>query len=115
MLGSQSWSFNGGNDAFNATYLQPFLSYTTKKHTGFSLNTESTYDWISDQWTVPINLGVSQLVKIGKLPVQFQLGGRWYAEAPTAVPIGVCASRSLSSCPNIKIPATHKYTKPLNS
>ena len=86
MLASQSWSFHGGNDAFNGTFLQPFLSYTTKKHTGYSLNTESTYDWITNQWTVPINLGVSQLVKIGKLPVQFQLGGRWYAEAPDGGP-----------------------------
>ncbi len=86
MLGSQTWSFHGGNDAINATYLQPFLSYTTKTRTGFSLNTESTYDWRDIQWTVPINVGVSQLVKIGKLPVQFQLGGRWYAEKPDGGP-----------------------------
>ena len=66
----------------NATFLQPFLTYTTGTHTTFSLNTESSYDWENSQWTVPINLGVSQLLKIGGSPIQFQLGGRYYAETP---------------------------------
>ncbi len=86
MLANQLWSFHGGNDATNATYLQPFLSYTTAKHTSYSLNTESTYDWRNEQWTVPINLMVAQLVKIGELPVQFQIGGRVYADAPDGGP-----------------------------
>jgi len=84
MLANQVWSFAGEDDRayVNRTYLQPFLSYTTKKHTTFSLNTESGYDWEQEQWTVPLNLMVSQLVKIGKMPIQFQIGGRYYAEAP---------------------------------
>ena len=35
---------------------------------------------------MPLNLGVAQLVKIGKLPVQFQVGGRYYAEKPAHGP-----------------------------
>ncbi|MGH9894008.1 MAG: hypothetical protein ACREA0_18915 [bacterium] len=35
-----------------------------------------TYDWENNQWTVPINASGSQLLKLGKLPVQFNLGGR---------------------------------------
>ncbi len=35
---------------------------------------------------MPVNLAVSQLVKIGKLPVNFQLGGRYYADKPTGGP-----------------------------
>ena len=78
------WSY-AGNDSrssVNSTFLQPFVSYTTKKHTTVSLNTETSYDWSGDQWTVPVNLGVSQLVHLGKQPVSFQIGGRYYAEAP---------------------------------
>lgn len=30
---------------------------------------------------------VAQLVKIGVVPVQFQLGGRWYADKPDGGPI----------------------------
>jgi hypothetical protein len=48
-----------------ATSIQPFVSYSTKTHTTFGLNTESAYDWEHSQWTVPINLTVSQLLKIG--------------------------------------------------
>jgi hypothetical protein len=86
MLANQLWSFNGGNDSFNATYLQPFVAYTTKTQTTFALNSESTYNWIDSQWTIPFNLMVAQLVKIGEVPVQFQLGGRWYADKPEGGP-----------------------------
>lgn len=86
ILANQIWSFGPSDEQVNATYLQPFLSYTTKMHTTYSLNTESTYDWEGRQWSVPINLAVAQLVKIGELPVQFQLGGRWYADGPDGGP-----------------------------
>jgi hypothetical protein len=83
-LANHIWSY-AGDDArqdVSATFLQPFLTYTTDMHTTFSLNTESSYDWENSQWTVPINLGISQLLKIGGSPIQFQLAGRYYAEAP---------------------------------
>ena len=67
-------------------FLQPFISYTFPTYTTLTLNTESTYNWTAQQWTVPINLMVSQLVKFGKAPVQFQLGTRYYAEGPSGGP-----------------------------
>jgi len=70
----------------NSTFLQPFLSYTTKTHTTFGMQTESTYDWENSKWTVPLNPYVSQLVKLGGQPVSFLLGPKWYAEGPTAAP-----------------------------
>ena len=70
----------------NVTFIQPFLSYTTPKQTTLGLNTESSYNWDSGDWTVPINLTVSQLVKIGGNPVQFFAGVRWYAESPDGGP-----------------------------
>ena len=82
------WSFAGTSSRaeVNATYLQPFISFTTKKAMTFTLNTESTYDWDNDQWTVPLNVMVQQLVKIGKQPVAFTAGGRYYAEKPDEGP-----------------------------
>lgn len=84
VLGNHLWSFagDGSREEVNATFLQPFLTYITRKQTTFALNTESTYDWSNSQWTVPLNLSVSQLVKIGSMPVSFMLGGRCYAEKP---------------------------------
>ncbi|HXJ59239.1 MAG TPA: hypothetical protein VNU68_21480 [Verrucomicrobiae bacterium] len=73
---------NGGRPDVSSTFLQPFVAYQTKTHTTLTLNTESAYDLENSQWTVPVNVMVSQLVKIGKLPVSFTLGARYYAEAP---------------------------------
>jgi hypothetical protein len=81
------WSFAGwGEDNVSSTFLQPFISFTTKKQTTLTLNTESTYDWTHSEWTVPLNLMLSQLVKIDKQPIQFQIGGRYYAEKPDGGP-----------------------------
>jgi len=81
------WSYEGwGDNEVNATFLQPFVSYTTKTFTTFGLNTESTYDWRNDQWTVPLVAQVSQLLKIGNQPVQFSLGAKYYADKPNGGP-----------------------------
>ena len=85
LLFNHIWSFAGNEHRtyVSSTFLQPFLSYTTKTHTTFGVNTESSYDWHNDQWTVPINFTVAQLTKIGTTPVQFTLGARVYAEGPS--------------------------------
>ena len=82
------WSYagDGGRANVNSTFVQPFVSYTTKTYTTLGLNTESTYDWQRGQWTVPLNATVAQLLKIGKLPVQFTLGARYYADGPGGGP-----------------------------
>lgn len=89
-LANHVWSISG-NDEFgkqSATFLQPFVSYTTPKATSFSLNTESTYNWESEEWSVPINFVVSQVVKVGKQPMQLGLGARYWADAPDGGPEG---------------------------
>jgi len=82
------WSYAGDEhrDYVSSTFVQPFISYTTKTKTTFGVNTESTYDWHNSQWTVPINLSVSQLLKIGKMPVSLGLGLKYYAEGPSGAP-----------------------------
>jgi len=82
------WSVagEGDRDDVSSTFLQPFLAYTTKKQTTFTLNSETTYDWDHSRWTVPINAMAAQLVKVGKTPMQFQLGGKYYAEGPSGAP-----------------------------
>ncbi len=87
-LANHIWSVAGSDDRpdVSATFIQPFVSYTTKKATTYSLNTESTYDWKAEQWVVPINVSVSQLVKVGKQPVSFGIGGRYYVAKPDGGP-----------------------------
>ena len=87
-LANHLWDFAGDDSrgAVNATYLQPFVSYTTAKATSYTLNAESTYDWQANQWVIPINFVVSQLVKIGGQPVSIFAGARYYVEAPDQGP-----------------------------
>lgn len=83
-LANHIWSIAGDDDAedVNQTFLQPFASLAVGHGRSITLNTELTYDWEAEQWTVPINLMVAQVMKFGKQPVSLQIGGRYYAEAP---------------------------------
>ena len=75
----------------NNTFLQPFLSYTTKDAWTFAVNTESSYNWAAEQWSVPINWSVAKLTSIGGQRVQFQAGLRYWAHSPAGGPDGVGA------------------------
>lgn len=89
-LANHIWSFAGDEDRpdVSNTFLQPFISYTTHDAWTFSLNTESTYDWKSEEWSVPINFQVSKLVKFGAQPVSLSAGARYWATAPENGPEG---------------------------
>jgi len=77
-------SFSGEENRanINATYIQPFVAYITATKTTFGLNTESTYDWEAGQWSVPVNITVSQLLRSGRQPLQLQAGVRYWADGP---------------------------------
>jgi aryl-phospho-beta-D-glucosidase BglC (GH1 family) len=89
-LANHIWSVGGESDRadISATFVQPFLSYTTKTATTFGLNTESTYDWKSNRWTVPINATVSQVLKLGNQLIQVGGGVRYWAKSPASGPEG---------------------------
>lgn len=85
MLANHLWDYAGEHDRadINASFIQPFVSYTNRGWT-YTLQTESTYDWESEEWSVPINGVLSKVVRIGKLPVSFAVGARYWANAPDA-------------------------------
>ena len=87
-LANHLWSVAGDADRadVNATFLQPFVTYITKTKTTVALNTESTYDWETSQWSVPINFNVQQLVAPGGHPLQIGAGVRYWAESPETGP-----------------------------
>jgi hypothetical protein len=88
ILFNHLWSFAGDDDRdnVNATFLQPFVSFTTETLTTFGINTESTYDWKNSDWTIPINISATQLLKLGNQPLSLTLGWRYYAQAPSGGP-----------------------------
>jgi hypothetical protein len=91
MLANHIWSFAGDSDRndISSTFLQPFVSYTTKDAWTFTLNTESTYNWEAEEWSVPINFQVAKLVVIEKQPISLFAGIRYWAESPDSGPDGI--------------------------
>ena len=84
VLANHIWSFAGSDDRqdVNATYLQPFVSKSLGQGRTVSFSLESTKDWENEQWTVPFNMGFSKVSRIGKQLVSYQMGLRYYLDAP---------------------------------
>ena len=89
LLANHIWSFGGSGDQdVNATFVQPFVSYTTPAAWSYTLQTESTYDWENTQWAVPISGVVSKVTKVGDQLVSFAGGVRYWADGPEGGPHG---------------------------
>jgi hypothetical protein len=88
MLANQLWSFAGEDDRadLSNTFMQPFVAYTTPTAWTFSVQSETNYNWTAEQWSVPVNVAATKLVKIGKLPVSLQAGVGYWAESPDSGP-----------------------------
>ena len=86
MLANHVWSF-AGDDArqdISNTLIQPFAAYTWPSAISVSVQSESTYNWKAEQWSVPVNVAVSKLVRFGKLPVSLAGGVGYWAKSPDA-------------------------------
>ncbi len=53
--------------------MQPFVSYIPGGGWTYTLNSETTYDWNSEQFLIPINFMVSKMIPIGGQQTQWQL------------------------------------------
>ncbi len=83
-LVNQLWTLNG-ND-INETFIQPWVTYELGNGRSVSITSQSSYDWIEHEWTVPLNVGFAQIVNFGQQPVQIQIGGIYMLTAPADVP-----------------------------
>lgn len=89
VLANHIWSFAGsGSQNVSATFVQPFVSYTTPTAWSFALNTESTYDWEREQWSVPLNVVVTKVTKVGDQLISVGGGVRYWADGPENGPHG---------------------------
>jgi len=87
------WSFADTGDSersdVNQTFIQPFLAYTTPKAVTFTLQSESTANWEAEsgqRWTVPVNVLVSKVTKLGPFPFSIAAGAGYYVESPNIGP-----------------------------
>lgn len=86
-----TWSFAGQSDRadVNAFFTNPFIVKNLPK--GWYVNTSPiiTANWDAangEQWLVPVGAGAGKVFKIGKLPVNAQMGYYNYVIAPTYGP-----------------------------
>jgi hypothetical protein len=82
----ESFAGKGRRADVSATFIQPFLAYVTPTQTSFGLNTESTYDWETNKWSVPINVTAAQVMRFGNQLVQIGGGLRYWVTTPDAGP-----------------------------
>ena len=89
-LTNHIWSFAGDSDRgdVSSTFFQPFIAYTTPTAWSFTLMAESTYNWETEEWNIPVGVFAAKVVKFGSQPVQFQFGPRYYAEHTETGPRG---------------------------
>jgi len=90
-LANHIWSVAGDSDRsdISNTFLQPFVAYTMPSAWTVAVQSESTYNWKTEKWSIPVNFAVSKLVKFGRLPVSLQAGIGYWMESPDTGPEGI--------------------------
>ena len=107
LLANHVWSFAGPDFSggiergdVSASFVQPFVSYTTKNVVTIALNAEASANWRlyrsapdgsleekdGTDWTIPINLTVSKLTKFGPLPMSIGGGVGVFVKTPNGKP-----------------------------
>lgn len=81
ILANQLWNIGGAAD-ISSMFLQPFLVRSLGKGRSLALNTETSYDWIREEWNVPINLSYSKVSKLGDQMVSNQFGVKVFVKTP---------------------------------
>ena len=84
------WSFAGDDDRedVSQSFVQPFFTYTTPEAVSYTLTADSTYNWKSNDWTIPIGAFAAKVFSVGRQTMQVQAGPRYYAASPDSGPEG---------------------------
>ncbi len=84
-LGNHIWAVEHKDNAegISSTFLQPFVSYTYPSSLTISLNSEATYDWNSEDATIPINLSATKIVNLNGQLISVGGGVRYWADDTT--------------------------------
>ena len=87
------WSVGGDSDRadVNQMLLQPFINYNFPHHPGLYLSFSPiiTANWEAssgNKWTVPVGLGIGQIMRWGRQPVNLQAAAYYNVERPDFAP-----------------------------
>jgi hypothetical protein len=89
-LANHVWSVAGDSDRadVSATYLEPWVSYTTKENTTISMSVETVYDWDTEEISAPVNLIVEQLLQVGEQYISVGASVHYWAASSPGGPEG---------------------------
>lgn len=89
-LAQHVWSYAGDDDRgdISATTIQPFVTYLLGGGWSVSALSETTYNWKAneDEWTIPVQLGISKVVGIGGKYVNVGFTSVSYVEGSDYLP-----------------------------
>lgn len=82
-LVNQLWDTGGsGGKDIDQLFLEPFAAKALGNGRTLSFSTETTYDWNSKKWNVPLIAGISKVTKWGKQMVSNGIYVKWYVTTP---------------------------------
>ncbi len=85
-LANNQWSFAGwGDRSVNQMLIQPFINYNLPHAWYLTSAPIITANWEArqrDMWTVPIGAGIGKIIRLGKLPINVQLGAYYNVVTP---------------------------------
>ncbi|MBT4530125.1 MAG: transporter [Phycisphaerae bacterium] len=91
LLANHIWSFAGNKNRadISSTYAQPFASYTTKDAWTFTAQTEMTYNWKTDEWSIPLEGTAAKMLSFGNQKVTIFGGLKYWVDSPDSGPQGL--------------------------
>lgn len=78
------WNVVGDSYQFSTSTAQFFLIGLPGDGWSVGSTPNLSYDWVNDDWTIPVNLTVSKTVTIGSLPVKLAAEANYYVVRPDA-------------------------------
>jgi len=89
-LANHVWSVAGesGRSDVDATYVEPWVTYTTQSNTSISISVESVYDWEAEEASIKPTFIVDQLFEVGGQYVSIAPSVYYWADSPDEGPEG---------------------------
>jgi hypothetical protein len=81
---SHQWDVSGPAQ-INRTTIQPIVVFLPGNAWAFGSNPIISYDWVDEQWTIPLQLFVGKTVKFGGVPLRLGLEANYFVEQPAAL------------------------------
>jgi hypothetical protein len=87
LLMTHLWSVagNASRGDISFSYLQPFISHSTKTGTSFTFSSESDYDWLSGESNIPLIAGVGQILPIAGHYFSFSASAIYHLQSPIKI------------------------------